>query len=145
MNCYGTFLILRYGFGWLNIQVDLKNKLSGSHHYTTVDSRYLVAQGTFWSSSRYPYLDYQIFRIKQKMNQTTTFHKWICNLTPEVTDILKILWKRGEIALYSTIFFHLLLDFHVKTGTKFLLRDKRLFEISKVEITRVDCTFFFMM
>ena len=59
---------------------------------------------------------------------------------------MKILWKIGEIApleqflLFSTIFCYLLLDFHAKTGTTFLLRDKRLFEISRVEITRVDCT-----
>ena len=39
------------------------------------------------------------------------------------------------------IFFYLLLDFHVKAGTRFSLRDKRLFEISEVEITRVNCLF----
>ena len=33
----------------------------------------------------------------------------------------------------------MLLDFHVKTGTRFSLRDKRLLEISKVEIMRVNC------
>ena len=54
---------------------------------------------------------------------------------------MKILWERGEIApmeqflLFSTIFCYLLLDFNVKTGTRFSLRDKRLFEISEVEIT----------
>ena len=59
--------------------------------------------------------------------------------------MLKILWKRGEIApeeqflLLSTIFCYLMLDFYVKTGIKFSLRDKRLFEITQVEITRVDC------
>ena len=37
---------------------------------------------------------------------------------------------------------YLFLDFHVKTGTIFSLRDKRLFEISEVEITRVDCIVF---
>ena len=41
---------------------------------------------------------YQICRIEKKINQTTTFLKWICNLTPEVRGILKILWERGEIA-----------------------------------------------
>ena len=30
--------------------------------------------------------------------------------------------------------------FRVKTGTRFSLLDERLFEISEVEITRVDCT-----
>ena len=59
--------------------------------------------------------------------------------------MLKILWKRGEIApeeqflLLSTIFCYLILDFYVKTGIRFSLRDKRLFEITEVEITRVDC------
>ena len=51
----------------------------------------------------------------------------------------------GEIApqeqflLFPTIFCNLILDFCVKTGTRFSLRDKRLFEITEVEITRVDC------
>ena len=83
--------------------------------------------------------------MRRPINRTTLFNKWICNLTPEVRDILKILWKRGEIApkeqflLFSTIFCYLILDFNVKTGTRISLRDKRLFEISEVEITRVDC------
>ena len=53
------------------------------------------------------------------MNRTATFNKCICNLTPEVRDRLKILWKSGQIApkeqflLCSTIFCYLLLDFHV--------------------------------
>ena len=55
-----------------------------------------------------------------KINETTTYsyHKWICNLTPEIRYILKILWKIGEIApkeqflLFFTIFYYLLLDFH---------------------------------
>ena len=38
-----------------------------------------------------------------------------------------------------TIFYDLKLDFFVKTGIRFSLRDKRLFEITEVEITRVDC------
>ena len=62
--------------------------------------------------------------------------------------MLQILWKRGEIApeeqflFLSTIFCYLMLDFYVKTGIRFSLRDKRLFEITKIEITRVDCIFF---
>ena len=50
----------------------------------------------------------------------------------------------GEIALeeqflpLSTIFYYLMLDFYVKIGIRFSLRDKRLFEIIEVEITRVD-------
>ena len=60
--------------------------------------------------------------------------------------MLKILWKRGEIApeeqflLLSTIFSYLILDFYVKTRIRFSLRDKGLFEITEVEIRRVDCT-----
>ena len=58
--------------------------------------------------------------------------------------MLKILWEMGEIApeeqfLLSTIFYNLMLDFYVKTEIRFSLRDKRLFEITEVEITRVDC------
>ena len=58
--------------------------------------------------------------------------------------MLKILWKRGEIApeeqflLLSTIICYLILVFYVKTGIQFSLRDKRLFETTEVEITRVD-------
>ena len=61
--------------------------------------------------------------------------------------MLKILWKRGEIApqeqflLLSTIFCYLILDFYVKTRIRFSLRDKRLFELTEVEITRFDCIF----
>ena len=60
--------------------------------------------------------------------------------------MLKILWKREKIApeeqflLFSTIFYNLILDSCVITRTRFFLRDKRLFEITEVEITRVDCT-----
>ena len=32
-----------------------------------------------------------------------------------------------------------MLDFYVKTRIRLSLRDKRLFEITEVEITRVDC------
>ena len=59
--------------------------------------------------------------------------------------IMKTLWKRGEIApqeqflLFFTILYNLILDFCVITRTRFSLRDKRLFEVTEVEITRVDC------
>ena len=65
--------------------------------------------------------------------------------------MLKILWKRGEIApeeqfiLLSTIFYYLMLDYYVTRGIRFSLRDKRLFEITKVEITRVDCILMSML
>ena len=52
--------------------------------------------------------------------------------------------ERGEIApeeqflLLSTIFCYPMLDFCVKTRIRFSLRDKRLFEITEVVITRVN-------
>ena len=52
---------------------------------------------------------YQICRIEEKINRTTTFNILVCNLTPEVRDILKILWKRGEIAPISSLFHNILL------------------------------------
>ena len=63
--------------------------------------------------------------------------------------MLQILLKRGEIApeenffLLSTLFCYLMLDFYAKTRIRFSLRDKRLFEITEVEITRVDYIYFF--
>ena len=39
----------------------------------------------------------------------------------------------------STLFYYLMLDFDIKTGLRFSLRDKGLFEITEVEITRVHC------
>ena len=73
------------------------------------------------------------------------------NWTLEVRDKLKILWKRGEIApeeqflLFSTIFFTCCKFFMFLAGTRFSLRDKRLFEISEVEITGVNCIFVFII
>ena len=76
---------------------------------------------------------YQICRIEEKIHWTAKFNKSIYNLSPEVRDILE------QFLLFSTIFCYLLLDFHVKTGTRFSLRDKQLLKISKVKITRLDC------
>ena len=59
--------------------------------------------------------------------------------------MLKILLKMAKTApqeqflLLSKIFCYLMLDFYVKTKIRFSLRDKRLFKIFEVEITRVDC------
>ena len=57
---------------------------------------------------------YQICRIEEKLIRLITFNKYVCNLTPEIRDILKILWKRGEKAispLFHNIFY--LFRFHV--------------------------------
>ena len=58
--------------------------------------------------------------------------------------MLKILWKTREIApeqflLLSTIFCYLMLDFYARTRISVSLQDKGLFQITEVEITRVDC------
>ena len=105
----------------------------------TVDSHYFEFQGTLWNTLRYPYLDISDLQNWGKKIQTITFNKYICNWTLEVSDILKILWKRGELSPHFHNIFYLLLDFHFKAGIRFSLRDKQLFEISKVEITRVNC------
>ena len=47
---------------------------------------------------------------------------------------------RAISPLIHNIFY--LLNFYVRTGTRISLRDKRLFEITKVEIARVDCIYF---
>ena len=58
--------------------------------------------------------------------------------------MLKLLWKRREIApeeqflLLSRLLCNLMLDFYVKTRTRFSVRGKRLFEITEGEIKRVD-------
>ena len=79
--------------------------------------------------------DIRVAEVRKTVNQTTTFNKLMCNLTPEVRNTR--IYKRN---VFSTIFCYLLLDFHVKTGTRILLRYKLLFEISEFEITRVDCS-----
>ena len=113
-----------------NIQVPKlfhSNQIVGSYGYIKLIDT--VNKGLY-------FLDIPELQNQGKINLTATFHKWICNLTPEVRDILKILWKREEIApkkqflLFSTIFYYLLLHFHFKTGTRFSLRDKQLFEMS---------------
>ena len=68
-------------------------------------------------------------------------------MTPEVRLVhWKYCGKEEKLLLGSKFssfplyFCYLFLDFHVKTGTRFSLRDQRLFEISEAEIRRVDCT-----
>ena len=45
---------------------------------------------------------YQICRVEEKLIRLTIFNKYMCIWTLEVRDILKILWKRGEIAPFSS-------------------------------------------
>ena len=66
----------------------------------------------------------------EKNIRTTTFYKYICNRTLEVRDILK---RRNCSRNLSVV------GCSCSAGTRFSLRDKRLFEISEFEITRVNC------
>ena len=79
-------------------RIHVKLLVTGTYFYT-VDSRYLEIQGTLWNTSRCPYLDISDLQNWGKIIRTTTFNKYIVyiiwNCTPEVRDILKILWKRG--------------------------------------------------
>ena len=84
-------------------------------------------------------------RIEENTNRTTKFHKWTCNLTPLVRNICwKYCGKREKLLLRSNFssypqYFVTWCQNWCKTGIRFSLRDKRLFEITEVEITRVDC------
>ena len=53
----------------------------------------------------------RVERVRKTINWTTTFNKWIYNLTPEVRNIYiyKIMWKRGELAPISPLFHIILL------------------------------------
>ena len=83
---------------------------------------------------------YQMCRIEDDTNRKTKFHKRTCNLTPLVRNIfLECCGKGEQFLLLSTIFCYLMLDLYVKTRIRFSFRDKRLFEITEVEIIRVDC------
>ena len=114
------------------------------------------------SSSRTPrdslkYIEIPVVRhirfpeLRKKINLTIKCPKFICNLTPlHKIYILKLFWKREKLLLKSNFssypqYFYLLLSFYVRTGTRISLRDKRLFEITEVEITRVDCTCSYIM
>ena len=84
--------------------------------------------------------------LRKTINRTITVNKSICNLTPEVCDLLKYCGKEENFLFFSIIFCYFLLDFYVKTGTKFSPRDKRLFKTivpwATGEICRCYATFF---
>ena len=61
----------------------------------------------------------RVERVKKTINWTTTFNKWICNLTPEVRNIYKIMWKRGEIAPFPHYFVTCYHSFMLKQGPDF--------------------------
>ena len=92
-------------FSWAAKEKEMRKKQRQKHIQSTLVI--LEVQGTLWNTSRYPYLDISdLQNWEKKINGTSSFQKWICNLTPEVRDILKILWKSGEI---SPLFHNILL------------------------------------
>ena len=76
-------------------------------------------------------------KIKNKSNNQISQMKYVSWLRKLE---MKTLWNREELLflLISTIFCYPLLDFYVKTGTRFSPRDKQLFGITEVEITIVE-------
>ena len=110
-------------------------------------SLYLEVQGTLWNTSRYPYLDISGLRNwgKQLIEQPPFFNRLTMYLTPK----LEIYWfysgKEEKLLLRSNfssfpqyfVACCLFCCLCVKTGTRFSLRDKRLYQISEV-----NCTFF---
>ena len=85
-------------------------------------------------------------RKKQKTNPeqshfTTGYVMWLIKLRDNLENIVE---KRRNCSLgaISPLFYNILLPvvrFSCSIGIRFSLRNKRLFEISEVEITRVDC------
>ena len=126
-------------FGMVHLKVVQPTEGSCLPKCDAVDSRYLGPRD---------FLKYFEISVPRHIRFAKLRKKWIEQ--PHFTNeyIIKLLkleiyWKycgkEEKLLLFSTIFYHLLLGFHVKTETRFSLRDKRLFEMSGVEITRVDC------
>ena len=103
---------LYYFSGVIDIEVRLYSVFRNSLQSTLIISNSKGPSETLWDIRT---STYQIFRIEEKIIQTTTFNKFIWNWTLDIRDISKILWKRGVGAI-SPLFhniFYLLLDFHV--------------------------------
>ena len=83
--------------------------------------------------------------LREKQFEQPNFTNDYVNLLLLLEIYIENIVKKGrncsqeQFLLFSTIFCNLILDFCIKTRTRFSLRDKRLFEITEVEITRVDC------
>ena len=90
---------------------------------------------------------YQICRIEENTNRKTKFHKKIYYLTPLARNIYRNYCgerRNCSSEAISPLIYNILLlilDLCVQTRTRFSFRDKRLFEIIEVEITRVDITY----
>ena len=78
--------------------------------------------------------------VRKTINRTTTLTNEYAIWLLKLDTYWKYCGKEEKLLLllFSTIFCYLFLDLDVKTGTRISLRDKRLVEISEVEITSVD-------
>ena len=103
------------------------------YHFIIQSTLVIEFQGTLWNTSRYPYLEISDLQNWGKIFAQPHLTN-IYNCTLEVRDILKILWKRGEIAeqflLFSTIFlpvirFSCLGSDQIFTSRKAVIRGKR--------------------
>ena len=76
-------LFLTFRLSWLHWYVSSSLKVFKYDvvEVYTVESRYLEVQGALWKKNRdIRTSTYQMYRIKEKLNWTTTFHKWVCNI-----------------------------------------------------------------
>ena len=84
----------------------------------------------------------RIAELREKIEQPNFTNEY---LIWSILYILKYCGKEEKLLLGSNssslpqVLCYLLLDFYVKTWTRISFRDKRLFETSEAEITRVDC------
>ena len=79
------------------------------HSLSTGNSSFLEVQGTLkYFEISVPRHVRLICRIEEKINQTTSFHKCICNFTPELEIDRKYCEKEEKLLLFSTIFCYLL-------------------------------------
>ena len=89
---------------YANCLLRKNKKISSTRHLLNLSREY--SRLSLSRSSRDPLKHFEISiprhirfsELRKTIHRTTKFNKWICNLAPEVRDIIKILWKRGEIA-----------------------------------------------
>ena len=81
--------------------------------------------------------------LREKQFEQPNFTNDYVNLLLLLEIYIENIMKKGrncsqeQFLLFSTICCNLILDFCSKTRTRFSLRDKRLFEITEVELTRI--------
>ena len=113
---------------------------------TNIQSALVISNSKgLWKTSRYPYFDISDFQNwgKKSNNQIFQIRMLFDSFTQDI--YIKNYCGKGEKSLLKSNcssypqYFYPLVRFYVRTGTRISLRGKRLFEITEVEITRVDC------